>query len=35
MRVRFFPIAYIFGDVLTEVYGFARARRVIWIGFIG
>jgi hypothetical protein len=31
----FFPIAYIFGDILTEVYGFARVRRVIWIGFIG
>ncbi len=28
-----FPLAYIFGDVLTEVYGFARARQVIWIGF--
>lgn len=28
-----FPIAYIFGDVLTEVYGFRRARRTIWIGF--
>ncbi len=28
-----FPIAYIFGDVLTEVYGYARARRVIWTGF--
>jgi uncharacterized integral membrane protein (TIGR00697 family) len=28
-----FPISYIFGDVLTEVYGYARARRVIWIGF--
>jgi uncharacterized integral membrane protein (TIGR00697 family) len=28
-----FPIAYIFGDVLTEVYGYARARQVIWIGF--
>ncbi|MDO8610226.1 MAG: queuosine precursor transporter [bacterium] len=28
-----FPIAYIFGDILTEVYGFKRARRVIWIGF--
>jgi uncharacterized integral membrane protein (TIGR00697 family) len=28
------PISYIFGDVLTEVYGYARARRVIWIGFI-
>jgi uncharacterized integral membrane protein (TIGR00697 family) len=30
----FFPISYIFGDVLTEVYGYARARRVIWAGFI-
>ena len=29
----FFPFAYIFGDVLTEVYGFARSRRVIWFGF--
>lgn len=29
----FFPFAYIFGDVLTEVYGYSRARRVIWIGF--
>ena len=29
----FFPIAYIFGDVLTEVYGYARARRAIWGGF--
>jgi queuosine precursor transporter len=29
----FFPISYIFGDVLTEVYGYARARRVIWLGF--
>ncbi|MBW8010872.1 MAG: queuosine precursor transporter [Chloroflexi bacterium] len=28
-----FPVVYIFGDVLTEVYGFERARRVIWIGF--
>ena len=28
-----FPISYILGDVLTEVYGFKRARRVIWIGF--
>jgi uncharacterized integral membrane protein (TIGR00697 family) len=28
-----FPISYIFGDVLTEVYGYARARSVIWIGF--
>jgi len=29
----FFPFAYIIGDILTEVYGFSRARRVIWIGF--
>ena len=29
----FFPISYIFGDVLTEVYGYARARLVIWAGF--
>jgi uncharacterized integral membrane protein (TIGR00697 family) len=28
-----FPISYIVGDVLTEVYGFRRARRVIWLGF--
>lgn len=28
-----FPLAYIFGDVLTEVYGYARGRRVIWTGF--
>ncbi len=28
-----FPISYIFGDVLTEVYGYAQARRVIWLGF--
>jgi hypothetical protein len=28
-----FPLAYIFGDVLTEVYGYARARQTIWIGF--
>ncbi len=28
-----FPIAYIFGDVLTEVYGYAASRRVIWLGF--
>ncbi|MES2683282.1 MAG: queuosine precursor transporter [Pseudomonadota bacterium] len=30
----FFPISYIFGDVMTEVYGFARARRAIWAGFV-
>jgi queuosine precursor transporter len=29
-----FPIAYIFGDILTEVYGYARARQVIWTGFL-
>ena len=28
-----FPVAYIFGDILTEVYGYAQARRVIWTGF--
>jgi uncharacterized integral membrane protein (TIGR00697 family) len=28
-----FPISYIFGDLLTEVYGFKRSRRVIWVGF--
>ena len=28
-----FPLSYIFGDVLTEVYGFKAGRRVIWIGF--
>lgn len=32
--VLFFPISYIFGDVLTEVYGFARARKVVWAGFM-
>jgi hypothetical protein len=30
--VLFFPISYVFGDILTEVYGYARARRVIWSG---
>ncbi len=29
-----FPISYIFGDILTEVYGYARSRRVIWLGFL-
>ena len=33
--VLFFPISYVFGDVLTEVYGYARARKVIWTGFAG
>ena len=28
-----FPISYIFGDVLTEVYGYTASRRVIWVGF--
>jgi queuosine precursor transporter len=28
-----FPLSYIFGDILTEVYGFRRSRRVIWLGF--
>jgi uncharacterized integral membrane protein (TIGR00697 family) len=28
-----FPISYIFGDILTEVYGYSQARRVIWLGF--
>ncbi len=28
-----FPLSYIFGDILTEVYGYARSRRVIWMGF--
>lgn len=32
--VLFFPISYLFGDILTEVYGYARSRRVIWAGFI-
>lgn len=33
--ILFFPLSYLFGDVLTEVYGFARSRRVIWAGFGG
>jgi uncharacterized integral membrane protein (TIGR00697 family) len=28
-----FPVSYIFGDILTEVYGYRRSRRVIWMGF--
>jgi uncharacterized integral membrane protein (TIGR00697 family) len=31
--VFFFPISYLFGDVLTEVYGYARSRKVVWAGF--
>ena len=33
--ILFFPLAYVIGDVLTEVYGYARARRCIWAGFAG
>ena len=33
--VLFFPVSYVFGDILTEVYGYARARKVIWAGFAG
>ena len=32
--ILFFPLGYVIGDVLTEVYGYARARRVIWAGFV-
>ena len=31
--ILFFPVSYVIGDILTEVYGYARARRVIWAGF--
>ncbi|GJG93945.1 queuosine precursor transporter [Cupriavidus pauculus] len=31
--VLFFPVSYIFGDILTEVYGYGRDRRVVWAGF--
>ena len=33
--IMFFPISFIFGDILTEVYGYAASRRVIWAGFVG
>jgi uncharacterized integral membrane protein (TIGR00697 family) len=33
--VLFFPMSYLFGDILTEVYGYARSRRVVWAGFSG
>ena len=33
--ILFFPVSYVIGDVLTEVYGYARARRCIWAGFAG
>jgi uncharacterized integral membrane protein (TIGR00697 family) len=32
--IMFFPISFIFGDILTEVYGYAASRRVIWAGFV-
>ena len=31
--IRFFPVSYVLGDVLTEVYGYANARRCVWAGF--
>ncbi len=33
--ILFFPLSYVIGDILTEVYGYARARRCIWVGFAG
>jgi uncharacterized integral membrane protein (TIGR00697 family) len=30
-----FPLSYVFGDIMTEVYGYARARRIVWAGFVG
>ena len=32
--ILFFPLSYVLGDILTEVYGFARARRCIWVGTV-
>jgi uncharacterized PurR-regulated membrane protein YhhQ (DUF165 family) len=32
--ILFFPLSYVIGDILTEVYGYARARRCIWAGFV-
>jgi len=32
--ILFFPVSYLFGDILTEVYGYAMARRVVWAGFV-
>ena len=32
--ILFFPISYFFNDILTEVYGYARSRKVVWAGFI-
>jgi uncharacterized PurR-regulated membrane protein YhhQ (DUF165 family) len=31
--ILFFPVSYVLGDVLTEVYGYANARRCVWVGF--
>ncbi|MFA6025731.1 MAG: VUT family protein, partial [Ignavibacteriaceae bacterium] len=31
--ILFFPISYFFNDILTEVYGYARSRKVVWAGF--
>ncbi|MEL6380650.1 MAG: queuosine precursor transporter, partial [Pseudomonadota bacterium] len=31
--ILFFPLSYVLGDVMTEVYGYARARRIVWAGF--
>jgi hypothetical protein len=31
--ILFFPVSYVIGDILTEVYGYARARRCVWVGF--
>jgi uncharacterized integral membrane protein (TIGR00697 family) len=32
--ILFFPLSYVLGDILTEIYGYARARRVVWAGFM-
>ena len=32
--ILFFPLSYVLDDILTEVYGYARARRVVWVGFV-
>ncbi|MFX8445285.1 VUT family protein, partial [Acinetobacter baumannii] len=32
--ILFFPVSYVLGDVLTEVYGYANARRCVWTGFV-
>ena len=33
--ILFFPLSYFFNDILTEVYGYARSRKVVWAGFRG